>query len=248
MRPAARFVAAVLLAAILPARAAEAQETCAPPPSLTLTTRPMSQLGAALRPGGQLDVLALGSASMLGRHGGVAGSVPDRMVQALHEAVPRATIRLTLRAGRIQSAEEMLANLRREVAAHRYQLVLWQTGTVEALRRTPVEQFRATLADGIEAATAAGADVVLIDMQFSRLLDRHAELTPYRAAMTLAALHPGVMLFPRYALMRAWAEDGQLDLEATPPAARRSAARRLRGCLGAALARMLTAAVRPPRT
>jgi acyl-CoA thioesterase-1 len=241
MRRTARVVAALLVAS-WPAVPASAQDGCATPRSLTVTTRPMPHVAAGLRPGGHLDVLALGSASLLGAHGGAADSVPDRMVQALHATVPQAAIRLTLHASRTESAEEMLAALRRELAVRRYELILWQTGTVEALRRVPPEQFRRTLAEGITAAMEAGADVVLIDMQFSRLLDRHADLAPYRAAMTEAALQPGVMMFPRYALTRAWAEDGQLDLEATARPDRRRAALRLRACLGEALARSLSQA------
>ena len=53
-------------------------------------------------PAGQLDVLALGSASLLGARGGEAGSVPDRMVAALHAAAPDAAIRLTMRADRTE--------------------------------------------------------------------------------------------------------------------------------------------------
>ena len=230
---------AVLLALLWPALPAAAQETCAAPASLTVTARPMPHLAAALRPNGQVDVLALGSASLLGTRGGSAGSIPDRMIAALQAAVPNAHLRLTLRAGRAESAAEMLVSLRRELAVRPYQLVLWQTGTVEALRQEPPAQFRATLADGIAAATGQGADLVLIDMQFSRLLRRHAELQPYRAAMTEAALQPGVMLLPRFALMRAWAQDGTIDLEAAARADRRRTVQRLRECLGDVLARML---------
>lgn len=242
MRQAACAAVVAWLAAAGPAPAAEASQPCRAPELLTLTTRPMPHVAAALRPGGQLDVLALGSASMLGARGGEAGSVPDRMVAALHASVPDATIRLTMRAGRTEQAVEMLAAMRHELSVYRYHLVLWQSGTVEALRRLPPEDFRRTLAEGVAVATEAGADIVLIDMQYSRLLAQHAELEPYRAAMTEAALRPGVMLFPRYALMRAWAEDGQLDLEATAKPDRRRAIARLHACLGDALARMLAEA------
>jgi acyl-CoA thioesterase-1 len=232
----------VLFAALFPAAPLCAQDDCRVPPSLTITTRPLPHAAAGLRPGGHLEVLAVGSASLLGVHGGVVGSVPDHMVEVLHQAVPGATIRLTLRAARAQSAAEMLATLRRELAAHSYQLVLWQTGTVEALHRQPPEQFRQTLAEGVALVARAGADLVLIDMPYSRLLTRHADLDPYRAIMAEAALQPGVMLFPRYALMLAWAEAGQIDLEGAAKPDRRRAAAELRTCLGETLAHMLTTA------
>ena len=136
----------------------------------------------------------------------------------------------------------MLATMRHELAAHRYGLVLWQSGTVEALRRLPPEQFRATLAEGVAVATEAGADIVLIDMQYSRLLGQARRPGAVSRGDADAALRPGVMLFPRHALMRAWAEDGQIDLEATAKPDRRHAIDRLHACLGEALARMLLAA------
>jgi len=239
-----RRLAAALLALVFPAGLASAQPDCAVPDSLTLTVRPMPHVAAALRPGGTLDVLALGSASLLGPRGGVAGSVPERMVTDLRAATPGATIRLGLRAGRTESAEDMLETLKDELPRHRYQLVLWQTGTVEALRREPPDDLRRALMEGRAATEKAGADLVLIDMQFSRLLAGHADLDPYRAAMTEAAVQPGVMLFPRYALTRAWAEAGEIDPESSKRGERRSIAARLRDCLGATLARMLLAASR----
>jgi hypothetical protein len=51
-----------------------------------------------------------------------------------------------------------------------------------------------------------------------------------------------VPVFPRYDLMRAWAESGELDLESSARRDRRRTADELRACLGAALARMLAAA------
>lgn len=239
IRWAAWGAAVAWLGLVGPAFAAEGMKPCRAPASVTLTTRPMPDVAAALHQGSTVDVLALGSASLLGRHGGEAGSVPDRMVAALRARLPNAAIRLTMRAGRTESAADMLATMKQELGPHRYRLVLWQSGTIEALRRLPPEQFRRTLEEGVALATASGADVVLIDMQYSHLLKEHADLAPYRAAMTQAALHPGAMLFPRFALMRAWAEDGQLDLETTPKADRRLAVARLHACLGDALADML---------
>ena len=223
---------------------AAAPPACSTPASLTLTTRPLPHVAAALAGGGRLDVLAIGSAGLLGGRGGPDGSMPDRLLQTLHAGAPALQTHLTLRAARAESAGDMLATLRRELAMHPYQLVLWQTGTVEALRRQPPEQFRRTLADGA-AAAAAGVDLVLIDLPFSRLLARSADLDPYRAALTEVALRPGVMLFPRYALMRAWVDDGKIDLEQSPRPERRRTADRLRTCLGQVLAHMLAPSAPP---
>jgi acyl-CoA thioesterase I len=244
-----------LLALAQPASAAEpapapvatplAPESCDAPAALLTPEEPLPHIGATLRAGGRVDVLAVGSASLLGPREGVAGSVPDRMVQQLHAAFPAADIHLTMRAERAEAAADMLAVLKRELAAHPYQLVLWQSGTVEALRKQPPEHFRATLGAGADLAANANADLVVIDLPFSRLLDKTADLEPYRTAFREIAARPGVVLFPRYDLMRSWSDAGELDLESSAKRERRRTADELRDCLGVALARMILAAPKP---
>jgi acyl-CoA thioesterase I len=239
----ALHLCAVLLGLAASASAAESVPgACDAPAALLTPDEPLPHVMSALQAGGRVDVLAVGSASLLGPRESVDGSVPDRMVQQLHAAFPAANIRLTMRAERAETATDMLAVLKRELAAHPYQLVLWQSGTVEALRKQPAEQFRATLAAGAGLATAARADLVVIDLPFSRLLDKTADLEPYRAAFRDVAAQPGVVLFPRYDLMRNWSDSGELDLESSARRERRHTADELRDCLGAALAHMIASA------
>jgi hypothetical protein len=241
IRSVSRLAAA--LAALLShgVAAAEPAPGCDVPPGLVAPGRPMAQLGHALQPGGRLDVLALGSGTLLGLRGGIEGSVPEHMVADLRDAAPGVSVRLTLHGARAATATEMLAAMRKEFAAHTYQLVLWQTGTVEAVRKLPPAQFRETLAEGSGTATAAGADLVLIDVPFSRLLENNSDLQPYRAAMQDLAEHGEAALFRRYDLMRHWAETGAIDLEAAGRGERNHTADRLRACLGEALAKLVLA-------
>ena len=237
------FWLAVALAALLArgAVAAEAPPTCDVPADLVAPVHPLTRLGRSLQPGGRLDVLALGSGTLLGPRGGVEGSVPEHMVESLRAASPGATVRLTQHAARAETATEMLAVLRRELAAHAYQLVLWQTGTVEAVRKLPPEQFRQTLADGAGAVAASGADLVLIDVPYSRLLESNSDLQPYRAALQDVADSGAAVLFRRYDLMRQWAKTGEIDLEEAAKHERTHTAERLRACLGEALAKVVLA-------
>ncbi len=46
-------------------------------------------------------------------------------------------------------------------------LMIWQTGTYDAVRGTDPEDFRATVFEGVENLHAGGADVVLVNMQYS---------------------------------------------------------------------------------
>jgi hypothetical protein len=237
------FWLAVALAALLArgAVAAESPPACEVPADLVAPSHPLARLARALQPGGRLEVLALGSGTLLGPRGGVEGSVPEQMAASLRAASPGASVRLTLHAARAETATEMLAALRRELAAHAYQLVLWQTGTVEAVRKLSPAQFRDTLADGAGAVAAANADLVLIDVPYSRLLESNSDLLPYRAAMQDVADHGAAILFRRYDLMRDWAKSGKIDLEEAGRRERTLTAERLRACLGEALAKLVLA-------
>ena len=53
------------------------------------------------------------------------------------------------------------------LAAAKPALVVWQTGTVDAMQSVDPDQFSAALDQGINIARSAGADVVLVNAQYS---------------------------------------------------------------------------------
>jgi hypothetical protein len=236
--------AAAGLAAPLRAQSrAPADQTCVASATLLRPEEPLVHAQSEMHTEHHLDILAIGSGSLLGPRGGARGSLPDRMVSALEAASPGTSISLTVTGERAEPAAEMLGRLKRQLAAHHYPLIVWQTGTVEALRRQPAPaQFQATLAEGAKLAAAAGADLVLIDLPYSRLLQAKADLQPYEDAIAAVAALPGVLRFPRFSLMHAWSDAGVLDLENVPRRDRFAAAQRLRDCLGQALARFVVMA------
>jgi hypothetical protein len=118
-------------------------------------------------------------------------------------------------------------------------LVLWQTGTVEAVRGLHPDNMLDVLHTGAERVRDAGGDLVLIDPQFSRFLRANTDLDPYENVMQQVATMPGAALFHRFDLMRTWANDGGVDLENTPKADRDKALDELNACLGKALARFV---------
>lgn len=246
---------AVLLGAILagPALATEqvaVPARCAAPEDVAGTPETLPRVAEALRPGAVLDVLVLGSAPMFSRSPPALSTpgvipFPWRMAEALEAAVPGSKVSLTIRGGHGATAAEMAAMIREEIAAKHYGLLLWQTGTVEAVKNMPPGDFTQALVDGVDAATERGTDVVLVDPQYSRFLQAHANVEPYERALEQVAAMPDVGLFRRFDLMRHWAEDGQIDLERVAETARKPALDLLHACLGAYLARMVLAGARP---
>ncbi len=174
---------------------------------------------------------------------GVA-AFPWRMAEALQAAVPKLTVNITVRGGHGATAGEMADMIRDALAAKRYTLLLWQTGTVEAVKNLPPDDFTEALMEGVDTATEKGADVVLVDPQYSRFLQAHADVEPYERALEQVAAMPNVELLHRFDLMHRWADGGQIDLEHTDEAERRPILDLLHKCLGAYLARMVLTGAR----
>ncbi len=222
---------------------------CSAPEELATADEPLSRAAAAVKPGAVLNVLVVGSAPLFGRSPpalAVAGieAFPWRMAEAIEAAVPGAHVELTVRGGPGSTAGEMSTIIRDELAAKPYELVLWQTGTVEAVKNLPPGDFTQALIDGADAAVEHGADVVLVDPQYSRFLQAHANVEPYELALEQVAAMPGVVLLRRFDLMRHWAETNQIDLERVSEAQRGPTLDLLHSCLGAYLARLVLAGPR----
>jgi hypothetical protein len=170
------------------------------------------------------------------------------MVEDMQAALPGVTVKLTVVGGRGLAASEMLELLRTVLKGQHFTLVLWQTGTVEAVRSLVAADFHDVLTEGIDAIQAQGGDILLVDPQFSRFLRANADIDPYEEVFREEAARPGVIAFRRFDLMREWAESGELDLEHVAKNDRVPTLDKLHGCLGTALGRLVLAAsgVSPP--
>jgi hypothetical protein len=135
----------------------------------------------------------------------------------------------------------MLPILRDELTTHHYDLVLWQTGTVEAVHGLRPDILHGVLQDGADAVASAHADLVLIDPQFSRFLRANADLNPYETVLEQMADSLAVTLFHRFDLTQGWVNSGQVDLERVDRDKRDTTIALLNDCLGQALARYVLA-------
>jgi acyl-CoA thioesterase-1 len=241
------------LALSVPLRASsEPVAACNTPDEFVTTDASLAQVGAAIAAGGPVGVLAVGSATTVGvvsasDHKPTAtegGTFPEQMVRALNGAMPNVRFTLTVRGARGLTADAMLKLIDNALKQQRYQLIVWQTGTVEAVRGLRPDGLLDVLHEGLDDIRGAGGDVVLVDPQFSRFLRANTDVDAYEAVMREAAsTTPGVAFFPRFDLMHAWADDGSIDLERTDKTDRDKALNQLNFCLGQALAKLvLTAA------
>src|SRR4249919_2026971 len=170
-----RLVSAIPLCALLvltqPSRAGtESDSSCGAPTEFVTTDASLAQLAAAISAGGPVDILAVGSATTVGsvtttgeQSASQGGAFPWHMVRALHAALPSVEFRLTVRGGRGMTAEQMRPLLDAALKQQRYPLVLWQTGTVEAVRGLQPDGMLDVLHAGAERVRDAGGDLVLVD-------------------------------------------------------------------------------------
>ena len=196
----------------------------------------MENLAAAIKTRHAVEVVALGSASTV-THG--EDGFPNYMIKALTAALPHVSWHLTVRGGRGVTAAAMLDELQVVLKHGPVGLVVWQTGTVEAVRGIHPQELREVLEEGADLVSAQGGDIVLVDPQFSRFLRANTNLEPYEQAMATAATMPGIGLFHRFDLMHSWVDGGMLDLERTAVAEQPGAMVLLNRCIGQALGRFI---------
>jgi acyl-CoA thioesterase-1 len=239
-------LAAALFCLAAPALAAAPQPCPKLDPPEASDIGALPHLAAALRPGGVLDILAIGAGPETRQAGlsGASGATPgffNQLTRSLETGVRTLHATVMVRGGRGMLAPAQLGLIRAALAQHHYQLVLWQTGTIDAVQAEPVEDFYQALADGADAASSANADLILIEPQYSRFLEANADLGPYLSAMAAAGAAPGSLVFHRHTLMHDWVDAGLIDLEYARTADRTAVAARLHACLATALADLILA-------
>jgi lysophospholipase L1-like esterase len=100
-----------------------------------------------------------------------------------------------------------------DVLADRPDLVIWQAGSNDGPQGVPLARFEAVMRDGIARITASGADLILIEPQYCSVLEASPAFPPFLAS--IRGLGPPV--FPRYELMRRWAEETGLGIDGLSP-------------------------------
>jgi hypothetical protein len=144
------------------------------------------------------------------------------------------TVKVTAHAQPRQTAEQMSDELEKILGDEKPVLVVWQAGTVDAMQGIEPDVFGAALNEGVETIQTAGADVVLMNMQYSPRTETMIALGPYAENMRWAAQQRGVPLFDRWGIMRHWSDTGAFDLYAATKTF--VIAQQVHECIGRALA------------
>jgi lysophospholipase L1-like esterase len=222
------------------ARAEDAQ-TCEVPAYLLTTDSTLSKVADAIKLARPLNVLVVGSRSstILSSE---ASAYPAKLQAALKERLPSIPVTLSVELQTGKTAEDVAAGLVKLVEAKRPTLVIWQTGTVDAMRSVDPDDFRGAVDEGVVALQNAGADVVMVNLQYSPRTETMISAPPYLDNMRVVAQQHDVPLFDRFAIMRHWNEAGDFDLFSNVHGT--DMAKRVHACLGRALSKFVLDAAR----
>ncbi len=231
MRP----LAVALLCALIGGGAyAKDAEDCMAAAGAAMPDFAMPRVAAAIAKK-RLDIAVIGSASSeLAGPSGTNIAYPTRLQAALTNLLPGVAVKVTTYARPRETAEEMQKKLSRIVNEAKPSLVVWQTGTADAIRGVDAEDFRVALDDGIATLQQAGVDIVLMNMQYSPRTEAMLAMGAYADAMHMIALQREIDLFDRFSIMRKWNEAGTFDLYAATR--KTDVAERVHDCLGRLLA------------
>jgi hypothetical protein len=224
------------LLAVASARAEDAPANCEVPAYLLTSESPLPKVETAIVGDKRLEVLVVGSRSST-INASEASAYPGRLQAMLKEALPKVAVNVSLELQIKKTAEEVAAGLVKLVEAKKPTLVIWQTGTYDAIRSIDPDDFRAAVDEGVVALQNAGADVVLMNLQYSPRTETMISAPPYLDNMRVVAQQYNVPLFDRFAIMRNWSDAGDFDLSSTSHGV--DLAKRVHDCLGRALSKFV---------
>ena len=104
-----------------------------------------------------------------------------------------------------------------DVIADAPDLVVWQAGSNDAPRGIPVARFERIMADGMQRMRSAGADLVLMEPQYSAALEACPGFPPFLASVRSLGARFEVPVFPRYTAMQAWSVETGLGIDGLSP-------------------------------
>ena len=225
-----------------PATAAE-RGTCTVPDDLLFSDSQLSRVFAAVTKERKLTIAVVGTgSSALAGPDGPRSAYPARLEATLNQRLSGVAVKVvTLLRSRL-TAEDLAKGMNKLLIDEKPDLVIWQTGTIDAMRRVDPDSFKASLEDGIDRLQKGGADVILMNMQYSPRTESMIATGPYADTMRVAAQQRGVPLFDRIGIMHHWSDVGAFNLYAAGKD--NVLAQRVHDCIGRVIASLIVDAGR----
>jgi len=192
-----------------------ARVPCLPPKRGAKSMGSLPHVAGKLASGQPVLIIAFGSSSTAG-YGTTSPefTYPNRLAAQLRRQYPSAGITVINRGVGGEDAPEMMKRLQAEVIDMKPDLVIWQVGTNAVLRNLDPDATAKLVENGVTRIQAGGADVVLVDPQYSPKVTEHPESASKMVKLLgkVAELrHIGV--FPRFEVMRDWHDRQALPID-----------------------------------
>jgi GDSL-like Lipase/Acylhydrolase family len=229
------LAATVMAATIMGGRAlAVDPPSCAVPDNLLFSDSSLNQVSAAVGKQRQLAITVIGTgSSVLPGADGTSIAYPARLESALGQKLSNVAVKVTTKTKAGQTAETMQRSMRELLIGEKPNLVIWQTGTVDAIRRVELDDFRTALETGVDTLRNRGTDVMLMNMQYSPRTESMIAVGPYADEMRAVAQQRDIPIFDRFGIMRYWSDEGAFDFYAAGRDI--GLAQRVHDCLGRAI-------------
>ncbi len=235
-------LASVLACSSLPALA---DAPCPVPDDLILRDLVLPAAKKAVSATHRLVILTLGGAHTAGLAvGEPEATYPARLQTALTVALPGVAVTVINDAKPKSTVDTVAPEIPGIIAKDGASLVIWAPGGRDAMLRPNFSGFFTELQGGIDAVRHGGADLILLDMQYVPSLEQWSRIADYRDMLRGTASAYDVPLVPRHELMRAWADDGTLNLDATDKNEQTQVTKKLFSCMAQVLAAPIAEAVR----
>src|SRR5215510_11731627 len=235
-----RLVAAAALAAFVFADGAVAAERprCGVPDYLLFGESPLKRVSSVVATQKRLLIAVVGTgSSALAGPDGPPSAYPARLETVLGQRLPGVAVKVVTLLRTRLTAEDLAKGMDKLVADEQPDLVIWQTGTIDAIRRVDPDTFKAALEEGVERLHKGNSDVILMNMQYSPRTESMIAVTPYADVMRVVAQHYESPLFDRLGIMRHWSETGAFDFYA--PGRDNVLAQRVHDCIARAIAALV---------
>jgi lysophospholipase L1-like esterase len=188
---------------------------CLPPKGGAKSMGSLPHVANKLASGDPVVIVAFGSSSTSG-YGSTSPefTYPNRLAAQLHRHYPGADITVINAGKGGEDAPEMMKRLQEEVIDKKPDLVIWQVGTNAVLRNLDPGETAKLVEDGVTRIQAAGADLVLVDPQYSpRVTERAESASQMIKLLGRVADLRHVGIFPRFEVMREWHENQALPID-----------------------------------
>jgi len=218
--------------AATPLHAEDNPPSCEVPAYLLSTESALPKVADAVKEGRALNILVIGSRSST-INTSDASAYPARLQAMLKEKLPSTAVNVSVELQIKKTAEEAVGSFVKLLEDKKPTLVIWQTGTVDAMRSVDPDDFRGAVDEGVAALQKAGADVVLMNLQYSPRTETMISAPPYLDNLRVVAQEHDIPLFDRFAIMHQWNDQGDFDLFSASHGI--ELAKRVHDCLGRAL-------------